>query len=151
MSVDDERFMQLALAEADAAPCHGDVPVGAIAVSRAGDVLGVAHNRREIDRDPCAHAELLALQAAARALGSWRLEGLTLYVTLEPCAMCAGACINARVSRVVWGCADDKAGAMGSLFVIGADPRLLHRIEIRGGVLRDECRARLRAFFAAKR
>jgi tRNA(adenine34) deaminase len=151
MESSDDDYMRLALAAADRAPEHGDVPIGAILVDAGGKVLGEGHNRREIDSDPTAHAEIVVLREAARARQSWRLDGTTMYVTLEPCPMCAGALVNARVSRVVWGCADEKAGAMGSLFVIGCDPRLNHRLDVRGRVLAEACAERLRAFFAAKR
>lgn len=141
----------LALEEADAAAAHGDVPVGAVVVDADGAVLGRGHNRREIDRDPTAHAELVALRAAAAVRGSWRLSGATLVVTLEPCAMCAGALVNARVSRVVFGARDPKAGAVRSLFRVADDARLNHRLEIVEGVRADEAAARLRAFFGALR
>jgi tRNA(adenine34) deaminase len=140
--------MQVALAEARAAAAAGDVPVGALVVGADGSRLAAAHNRRETDRDPLAHAELLALRAAARAVGGWRLEGATLYVTLEPCAMCAGAVVLARVARLVYGAADPKAGFCGSLGDLVRDPRLNHRAEVTGGVLADECGELLRGFFA---
>ena len=142
--------MREALAEADRAAALGEVPVGAIVVAH-GAVLARGHNLRERDRDPTAHAELLAIRDAARALGSWRLEGCTLYVTLEPCAMCAGALVNARVERVVWGCDDPKAGACATLFTIGSDARLNHRFAMTRGVLESECRERLQTFFASLR
>ncbi len=148
---DDLRWMRLALDEADAAARAGDVPVGAVVVGADGRLLGVGRNRREIDGDPTAHAEVVALRIAARALGTWRLEGASLFVTLEPCPMCAGALVNARVARVVWGCDDPKAGAVRSLFALGSDPRLNHRFTFTAGVLADEAAARLRAFFAALR
>jgi tRNA(adenine34) deaminase len=140
--------MQVALAEARAAAAAGEVPVGALVVGADGVRLAAAHNRRETDRDPLAHAELLALRAAARAVGGWRLEGATLYVTLEPCAMCAGAVVLARVARLVYGAADPKAGFCGSLGDLVRDPRLNHRAEVTGGVLADECGELLRGFFA---
>lgn len=143
--------MGLALTEADAATAHGDVPVGAVLVDRAGVVVATGHNRREELSDPTAHAEIEALRAAAKKLGRWRLDDLTLYVTLEPCPMCAGALLNARVERVVYGCRDDKAGAVHSLFVIGLDPRLNHRFTVTGGVRADQCAERLRRFFASRR
>ena len=142
--------MRLALAEAERATAHGDVPVGAIVV-RAGEVIAAAHNERERRQDPTAHAELLALQAAARTIGSWRLLETTLYVTLEPCAMCAGAIVLARVPRVVFGTADPKAGAAGSVLDVLAEPRLNHRPAVQGGVLAAECAAVLTGFFAARR
>jgi tRNA(adenine34) deaminase len=149
--MNDEAFMRRALEVAARATDHGDVPIGAVLVDRDGVVLAEAHNRREVDCDPAGHAEILALREAARARGSWRLAGTTLYVTLEPCPMCAGALVNARVDRVVWGCSDEKAGAMGSLFVIGLDPRLNHRLVVRGQVLAKECAELLRGFFAGRR
>lgn len=142
--------MRRALAEATLAPAHDDVPVGALVV-RGEAVVGAGHNERERRADPTAHAEVLAVRAAAAALGSWRLTGCTLYVTLEPCAMCAGALVLARVARVVYGCSDPKAGAAGSVLDVLAEPRLNHRPEVVGGVLADECAAPLRAFFAARR
>jgi tRNA(adenine34) deaminase len=146
-----EDYMRLALAEADLAPTHGDVPVGGLVVSKDGVVLAREHNRREKDADPTAHAELLAVREATRHLSGWRLEGATVYVTLEPCAMCAGALVNARIARLVYGATDPKAGAVSSLFQIGADPRLNHRFEIVGGVLAGEGGKRLSDFFAEKR
>jgi tRNA(adenine34) deaminase len=151
---DDDRdiqYMRIALAEAALAAQVGDVPVGAVVVQADGTVLGTGRNRREVDKDPTAHAEIVALRAAAAALGSWRLSGTTLYVTLEPCAMCAGALVNARVATVVYGCDDPKAGAIASLYQIGADERLNHRVVARRGVLADACVGELRAFFAALR
>jgi tRNA(adenine34) deaminase len=145
-----ERWMREALAEADAAVAHGDVPIGAVLV-RDGEVLARDHNRRELDQDPTAHAELLVLRAGARTLGSWRLEGCTLYVTLEPCAMCAGALVLARLPRVVFAADDPKAGAVGALYDIPRDPRLNHRVEVVRGVLADEAAAQLKGFFAARR
>ena len=143
--------MRLALEEADAAIAHGDVPIGAVLFDASGKLLARGHNRREELHDPTAHAEIEVLREAARARGSWRLDDVTLYVTLEPCVMCAGALVNARLGRLVYGCRDDKAGAIDSLFVIGRDPRLNHRFPIESGVLADECAARLRAFFAGRR
>ena len=142
--------MRLALAEAAAAAAHGDVPIGAVIV-RDGEAIAAAGNERELQADPTAHAEVLALRAAAAALGGWRLPGTTLYVTLEPCAMCAGAIILARVPRVVFGAVDPKAGAAGSVLDILADPRLNHRPEVTGGVLADEAAKLLREFFADRR
>jgi tRNA(adenine34) deaminase len=149
-SLEDERFMREALAEADLAGQAGDVPVGCVLV-RDGEVLARAHNHRQRAQDPTAHAELLALRAAAAQLGSFRLLGVTAYVTLEPCPMCAGALVNARVPRVVYGCDDPKAGALRSLYQIGSDPRLNHRFECTAGVLGEECSRQLSAFFAELR
>ncbi len=143
--------MREALLEADLAPEHGDVPVGCVVLDEQGAELARDHNRREERADPTAHAELLALRAAAQRLGHWRLERCTVFVTLEPCPMCAGAMVNARVGRVVFGATDPKAGAMGSLFEIGRDLRLNHRFEIVPGVLADDGAARLKAFFAKLR
>jgi tRNA(adenine34) deaminase len=146
----DEAFMQQALALARQAAGLGEVPVGAVAVY--GDkVIGAGFNRREKDRHPLAHAELFALEAAARELGVWRLTGVTLYVTLEPCAMCAGAIVLARIPRVVFGAWDEKAGAAGSVFDILRERRLNHWVEVYPGVREDECSALLRDFFAAHR
>ena len=142
--------MRLALAEAERAIEHGDVPVGAVVV-RGGEPVGAGHNEREHRQDPTAHAEILALQEAARALGSWRLLDTTLYVTLEPCAMCAGAIVLARVPLVVYGTADPKAGAAGSVLDVLAQPRLNHRPAVLGGVLAQECAALLVEFFASRR
>jgi tRNA(adenine34) deaminase len=128
-----------------------DVPVGAVIVDPAGTILARARNRRETDRDPTAHAEIVAIRQAARALGSWRLTGLTLVVTLEPCTMCAGAVTAARLGRLVYGAEDPKAGAAGSLWDVLRDRRLNHRPEVIGGVLASECGAVLREFFAARR
>ena len=142
--------MREALAEAAAAQAHGDVPIGAVVVH--GDrIIGRGHNEREHRADPTAHAEVLALRAAAATLGSWRVLDCTLYVTLEPCAMCAGAIVLARVPRVVYGTADPKAGAAGSVLDLLAQPQLNHRPQVDAGVLSGECAAVLRAFFAARR
>jgi len=143
--------MGAALAEADRAPEHGDVPVGAVVVGPDGAELARDHNRREEREDPTAHAELLALRSAAARIGHWRLEGATVYSTLEPCPMCAGALVAARVARVVYGARDPKAGAVDTLFSIGQDPRLNHRFEVEGGVLAEESARRLGAFFARLR
>jgi tRNA(adenine34) deaminase len=143
--------MREALVEADRAAALGEVPVGAVLFGPDGAELARGHNLRETDQDPTAHAEMIALRAGARAIGSWRLEQCTLYVTLEPCPMCAGALVNARVARVVWGCGDPKAGACTSLYTIGTDTRLNHRFEITSGVLETECADRLKRFFAALR
>jgi tRNA(adenine34) deaminase len=142
----DEYFMRLALREAVAAGEHGDVPVGAVVV-RDGEVIGAGRNERELRGDPTAHAELLALRAAALTLGGWRLTGAVLYVTLEPCPMCAGAIQQARISRTVYGAPDQKVGAAGSVLDILGDPRLVHRVEVQGGVLATESLGVLRAFF----
>ena len=143
-------FMQEALEEAEQAAAVGEVPVGAVIV-RAGQVIARAHNRREMDNDPTAHAEVLAMRDAAEQLGQWRLEGCTLYVTLEPCFMCAGAIVNARVETLVFGALDPKAGAVGSLANVPADTRLNHRPAIVGEVLAEPCGQILRDFFAARR
>ena len=143
--------MRAALAEARAALGHADVPVGAVVIGPDGAELGRGRNRREEAADPTAHAELLAMRAAARALGTWRLDGCTVAVTLEPCSMCAGALVQARVARLVFGADDPKAGAVTSLFDLVRDPRLPHRVEVRRGVLADECAEVLRAFFRARR
>ena len=140
--------MLLALDQARLAARHGDVPVGAVVIDQAGTALAAACNEREIRHDPTAHAELLALREASRRLQSWRLTGLTLVVTLEPCTMCAGALVLARVARLVFGAFDPKAGAVSSLFDVLRDPRLNHRVEVRGGVLEAECSALLKDFFA---
>jgi tRNA(adenine34) deaminase len=145
-----EHWMRLAVAEAKRAPEHGDVPIGAVVV-HDGEVIAAARNERELRRDPTAHAEAIALRAAARALGSWRVLDSTLYVTLEPCAMCAGAIVLARVPYVVYGCTDPKAGAAGSVLDVLAEPRLNHRPQVTGGVLAGECAALLTEFFAARR
>ncbi len=147
---DDERAMRRALDEAVAALGHGDVPVGAVVVRNAR-VIAARHNERELTGDPTAHAEVLALRDAAAAVGHWRLHECTLYVTLEPCAMCAGAIVSARVDRVVYGATDPKAGAVRSLFRIADDDRLNHRAVVAGGVLADESSQLLKAFFAARR
>lgn len=146
----DEKFMREALAEARAAAAVGEVPIGAVVV-RAGEIVARAHNRRELDQDPSAHAEFAALCAAAQALGRWRLSDCTVYVTLEPCCMCAGLMVNARVGRCVYGAADAKAGALGSLYDFNADSRLNHRFNVTAGVLADECRAVLSGYFAGLR
>jgi len=140
--------MRLALAEADLAVSHGDVPVGAVVVSQAGIVLAKDHNRREERADATAHAELLAIREATRDLPGWRLEGATVYVTLEPCAMCAGAMVNARIARLVFGAFDPKAGAVVSLFQIGTDQRLNHRFEVEAGFMAEEGARRLSQFFS---
>jgi tRNA(adenine34) deaminase len=146
----DEAWMRSAIAEACKALAHGDVPVGAVVV-REGELVGAGHNEREHRQDPTAHAETLALRAAARRLGSWRLLDTVLYVTLEPCAMCAGAIVLARVPRVVYGTADPKAGAAGSVLDVLDQPRLNHRPVVEGGLLAAECALLLTDFFAARR
>jgi tRNA(adenine34) deaminase len=146
-----EDYMRLALTEADQATEHGDVPVGAVVVSGEGVVLAQAHNRREQWSDPTAHAELLAVREATRGLPGWRLEGATVYVTLEPCAMCAGALVNARIAKLVFGASDPKAGAVVSLFQIGTDLRLNHRFEVVAGFMASEGAERLSQFFAELR
>ena len=146
----DEYFMRLALREAERALEHDDVPVGAVLV-RGGEVIGAGHNERELREDPSAHAEMIAIREGARALGSWRLLDTALYVTLEPCAMCAGAIVLGRIPRVVYGAVDPKAGAAGSVLDILAEPRLNHRPEVAGGLLEDECAELLRAFFRSRR
>jgi tRNA(adenine34) deaminase len=143
--------MQLALDQARMAAMHGDVPVGAVVIDQAGTVLASAGNEREIRHDPTAHAEMLALREASRRLRSWRLTGLTLVVTLEPCTMCAGALVLARVARLIFGAFDEKAGAVSSLFDVVRDPRLNHRVEVRGGILEAECGALLKDFFAGRK
>ncbi len=145
-----ERWMRLALEEARAAAEEDEVPVGAIVVS-GGRVIGVGHNQREQLADPTAHAEMIAITQAAASLGSWRLEGCTLYVTLEPCPMCAGAILQARLPAVVWGAADPKAGAVETLYRLLEDRRLNHRVEHVGHVLADECGRLLTEFFRRKR
>jgi tRNA(adenine34) deaminase len=145
-----ERFMREAMLEADLAGQAGDVPVGCV-LTLDGEIIARAHNHRQRSQDPTAHAELIALREAAAHLGSFRMIGVTAYVTLEPCPMCAGALVNARVPRVVYGCDDPKAGAVRSLYAIGSDPRLNHRFELIAGVLADACSAQLRDWFAALR
>ena len=158
---DDESWMREAFIEAQKClsanpkskiqnPKSLDVPIGAVCV-RDGEIIGRGHNRREADSDPTAHAEVLALREASQNSDSWRLENVTLYVTLEPCAMCAGALWLARVERLVFGAWDEKAGACGSLFDIPRDPRLNHQLQVRGGVLRDDCAQLLREFFIVQR
>jgi tRNA(adenine34) deaminase len=146
----DEYFMRLALREAARALDHDDVPIGAVVV-REGEVIGAAHNEREVRADPTAHAELIALRDAARSVGSWRVLDAVMYVTLEPCAMCAGAIVLARIPRVVFGTADPKAGAAGSVLNILDEPRLNHRPQVESGLLAQECAELLRAFFAPRR
>jgi tRNA(adenine34) deaminase len=147
---DDERFLRLALEEARRCLDHDDVPIGAV-VTRDGRVLAAAGNERELAADPTAHAEILALRAGASELGTWHLEGCTLFVTLEPCAMCAGAAVLSRLDRVVFGAADPKAGFAGSLGNLLQDPRLNHAASVTGGVLAAECGDLLQAFFRERR
>ncbi len=148
--ISDDRAMAAALEEAEEAPLHGDVPVGAVVVAD-GKVLAARHNERELTGDPTAHAELLALRDAATTRGNWRLDGATLFVTLEPCPMCAGAAVAARISRLVFATPDPRAGACGSLYNLCADPRLNHEVEVSSGVGRDEAASLLTTFFAAQR
>lgn len=143
--------MLRALEEASRAPGHGDVPIGAVVLGPRGDVLAVGHNERELHGDPTAHAEIVAIRRAAAALGEWRLEGCTLVVTLEPCTMCAGAIVAARIARLVFGAYDPKAGAVASLWDVVRDPRLNHRPEVTGGYLAEECAAPLLEFFGGQR
>ena len=146
----DEYFMRLALREAERATEHDDVPIGAVVV-HDGEVIGTGHNERELREDPTAHAEVIALREAARRLGTWRILESVLYVTLEPCAMCAGAIVLARVPRVVYAAADPKAGAAGSVLDVLGEPRLNHRPEVAAGLLAEEAGDLLRAFFADRR
>ena len=147
----DVQAMTLALDEARAALATGDVPVGAVVLDPAGAVIARGRNVREAELDPSGHAEVVALRAAASALGSWRLDGCTLVVTLEPCTMCAGAIVGARIARLVFGAVDDKAGAVGSLWDVVRDRRLNHRPEVVAGVLADECGALMTSFFKEQR
>ena len=142
--------MRAALSQAQAAAAHGDVPIGAVVLDPAGEIVAAAGNERELRQDPTAHAELVVLRAAAERLGAWRLLDHTLVVTLEPCTMCAGALVLARVGRLVFGAYDPKAGAVASLFDVVRDPRLNHRPDVRGGILEEACGALLRDFFAAR-
>jgi tRNA(adenine34) deaminase len=146
----DEDFMRLALEEAKRALAQGDVPVGAVLV-KDGEVIATGCNERETTGDPTAHAEVIALRAGSRAIGNWRLDGTTLFVTLEPCPMCAGAIVHARIPRLVYGPQDPRAGAAYSLYNIVQDPRLNHQVEITTGVLEEECAGLLRSFFEQKR
>jgi tRNA(adenine34) deaminase len=147
----DAAWMDAALDEADGAAAAGEVPVGCVVIDRDGRELSRGRNARESMRDPTAHAEIVAIRAAAAAIGGWRLDGATAYVTLEPCAMCAGALVLARVERVVFGCTDPKAGAIVTMFGVGLDPRLNHRFVAASGVRAAECAERLRRFFGALR
>jgi len=146
LAAEDHDWMGEALLEAAAAGAAGEVPIGSVIVSD-GRVIGRGHNRRERDQDPTAHAEIIALREAAKAVGFWRVSPAVCYVTCEPCPMCAGALVNARVDRLVYGCSDPKAGAAGTLYNIPTDPRLNHRMEVTAGVREDECRALLQEFF----
>ena len=146
----DEAFMRLAIEEAELAAREGEVPIGAVVVCD-GEVVARAHNRRETDADPSAHAEFAAMVQASRALERWRLTGCTVYVTLEPCLMCAGLMVNARIDRCVFGASDPKAGAVGTLYDVSDDPRLNHAFRVTPGILADECSALLRDFFRARR
>ncbi len=146
----DEQYMQIALDEARIAAEEGEVPIGAVVV-HDGEVIARAHNRRETDADPSAHAEFRAMLEAARALGRWRLTGCTVYVTVEPCLMCAGLMVNARIDRCVYGAADPKGGAVGTLFDVSDDPRLNHSFRVTPGVCADECAQVMRDFFKARR
>jgi tRNA(adenine34) deaminase len=146
----DDYFMRLALREAERALEHDDVPIGAVLV-RDGELVAAAHNERELRQDPTAHAEIIALREGARLAGSWRLLDTVVYVTLEPCAMCAGALVLARVPRVVYGASDPKAGACGSVLDVLGEPRLNHRPEVAGGLLAQECGELLSGFFASRR
>jgi tRNA(adenine34) deaminase len=147
---EDERYMKLAVEQAGIAEENGDVPIGAVIV-REGQIIGRAYNQREQLQDPTAHAEIIALTQAAAALENWHLDGCTMYVTLEPCPMCAGALVLARMKRLVFGCSDPKAGACGSLYNIVQDERLNHRVEVTSGVLEAECSELLQKFFAERR
>jgi tRNA(adenine34) deaminase len=147
---DEQRLMRLAIERAREAEAHGDVPIGAV-IARNGEPLAAAGNERELRRDPTAHAEMLVIRAAAEALGGWRLPETTLYVTLEPCAMCAGAIVLARIPAVVFGAPDPKAGAAGSVMNVLADPALNHRPRVSSGLLEAECAALLREFFESRR
>lgn len=146
----DEEFMRAALVAAEEAGTHDDVPVGCVLVEE-GVIIASGENRREVDQDPTAHAELVALRRAAGMREGWRMDGITAYVTLEPCTMCAGAFLNARVSRVVIGALDEKAGAVGSRYNLLSDPRLLHECELTYDVLADESASLLREFFTSRR
>ena len=146
----DQKYMKLALEQAELAAQIGEVPIGAVVVC-GGEVVAAAHNRREIDNDPSAHAEFLAMQKASKKLGRWRLSGCTVYVTLEPCLMCAGLMVNARIDRCGFGAFDPKGGAIGTLFDVSSDSRLNHEFAVSGGVLADEASAQLKAFFKERR
>ncbi len=145
-----ERLMRAAVAQARLAEAMGDVPIGAV-IARGGEIIAAAHNRRVIDADPTAHAEMLAIRSAAESVGDWRLTGCTIAVTLEPCPMCAGAIVLARLDRLIYGAADPKAGAVETLYRICSDDRLNHRVEITSGVLADECSRLMSDFFRRQR
>jgi len=147
---EDEKYMRVAIDQAEIARENGDVPVGAVIVHNER-IIAKAYNQRQQLNDPTAHAEIIALTQAAAAVGNWRLEGCTIYVTLEPCTMCAGALVLARIDRLVYGCNDPKTGACGSLYNIVQDQRLNHRLEVTTGVMEEECRKQLQAFFANRR
>ncbi|WP_294519211.1 tRNA adenosine(34) deaminase TadA [uncultured Anaerovibrio sp.] len=151
MVLDDEKFMHLALAEAEKAYELGEVPIGAVLVDEDGTVVSVGHNLRERDKDATAHAEMEAIRAANKRLDRWRLSGTTLYVTIEPCPMCAGAIVNSRIDRVVYGGADVKAGAVHSIFNVLTNPNLNHQVEVTAGVLEDECAGIMKRFFKFRR
>ncbi|MFM7462488.1 MAG: tRNA adenosine(34) deaminase TadA [Actinomycetota bacterium] len=147
-----QKAMEIALEQARfSSKASGDVPVGAVVLDEAGRLIGIGSNRRELLTDPVGHAEIVAIKSAARALGKWRLDGCTLVVTLEPCAMCAGAIAQSRISRLVFGAFDEKAGAVGSLFDLLRDPRALHKVEVISGVLKDHCAELLSDFFQERR
>ena len=148
--MDDKALMSVALEEARAALAHDDVPIGCV-IARGDEVIARAHNARERDTDPTAHAEILALRAAAKAIGSWRLEACSVYVTLEPCVMCAGAIVLSRAQRLVYGAPDRKAGAVRSLYNVADEARLNHRVDVTAGVLEEGSAELLRAYFSAKR
>lgn len=148
--MDDESYLRVAIAEAQAAEAAGEVPVGAVVVHQ-GQIVAWGQNRVLRDSDPAAHAEIVALREAGRTLGNYRLGGCTLYITLEPCAMCAGAILHARIARLVYAAADPKAGACGSVLEVMNHPRLNHRVEVNSGLLREECGAMLTNFFRARR
>lgn len=149
--MNDEDAMRAALADAQSAIVTGDVPVGSVIFNSAGEIIATSHNERELKKDPTAHAEIVAIRAACKKLDSWRLDNHTLVVTLEPCAMCASAISQARISTVVFGAWDEKAGAVGSLWDLLRDPRALHKVEVRAGVLADECAQLLKNFFENQR
>ena len=146
----DEQLMLIAIEEAKLAESHGDIPIGALVVLE-GDIISSRHNERELRNDPTAHAEVLAIQDAAKKLGTSRLDGATLISTLEPCPMCAGAALSARISRIIFGAEDPKAGALGSLYQLGSDPRLNHEFSVTPRVLQEECGALISRFFSTKR
>lgn len=148
--MDYDDLMRLALAEAELAVPHGDVPVGALVVVD-GEVIASRHNERELTTDPTAHAEVLAMRDACKKLGTWRLDNATLITTLEPCTMCAGALVNSRIGKVVFGAPDLKAGALGSVYHVGSDPRLMHTFEVQHNVLGDACAEALKSFLAGLR